>query len=498
MELDILFIDPPGRNGHVPNNGLAYICANLKQHGLRTKVVDLNMKQKNQDRYLEYIDKCRLVGVSVKGHVLHAALNIVKQIKLHSFTIPVVLGGPQITVVGEKILKENPFVDYGLKGDAEYALLDLYNSLNIPDKSNISGLIWRRNGRIISNPYDFIKNLDKLPFPDYAEFDSVDIIELGFKKNIAKIIYPIVTSRGCPYQCIYCSVGKIKGRIFRARTPENCIEELIYAQDKYGIERFQVLDDTFTQDMTRASKFCELLINRKLNLKWTCGNGIRADRLDLNLAKLMKQSGCYHIAFGVESTDPEILDKVNKKISLEKIEQAIKIIKNVGIEPHAYFIVGLPGANFEKDLKSLVWSKNVGVAASFWMLVPYEGTPLWELKSGRMLMDYTRGTHYGPDIKVVYETDDYPAKDRQEFFYLANFLAGTWIISMSFPGGKSKLIFYLLRKSFPRSIGLKIDISKAIINKFVIPGSREILGKLLGLIGLKEPIKNILKKIGWI
>jgi anaerobic magnesium-protoporphyrin IX monomethyl ester cyclase len=459
MAVDILLIDPAGAATHVPNVGLGYICGSLRRHNLTARVVDLNLRRDDPQRYLALSRKCALIGISVKANVYRQALEIAEHIKADSPGVPVVLGGPHISIVGERVMAENPSIDFCIKGEAEESLPALFAALDQGDKSHIQGLLWKKGGVIKANVRGHHESLDDLEFPEYSDFDSFEIIAQGFSGSTG-LTYPLITSRGCPYRCIYCSVGMVMGRRFRARSPQNCLAELKKAQERFGTKSFMVLDDTFSQDIERASEFCRLLIDKDLASSWMCPNGVRADHFTRKLARLMKRAGCRLVTFGVESSDPKVLAGVKKGVKIEKIEEAVRIAKAEGFEVNCFFIVGLPGATIETDYASLNWVLRHGVRASFWMLVPYEGTALWDMKTGRMLDDYTRGSTFGPDAHVVYETDDYPAEERREFFCVGNYLSpgGRWIPQESFPGGRFKFSVYVLKKSLARSprLGLRV------------------------------------------
>jgi radical SAM superfamily enzyme YgiQ (UPF0313 family) len=464
MALDILLIDPAGAATHVPNVGLGYICGSLGRHKLKVRVVDLNLRRDDPQRYVTLSRRSALVGISVKANVYRQALEIAALVKAASPGVPVVLGGPHISVVGERVMAENHLIDYCIRGEGEESLPALFAALNHNNKSHIRGLIWRDGGVVKTNACGYHENLDDLEYPEYSDFDSFEIIARGFSDG-SRLTYPLITSRGCPYGCIYCSVGLVMGRRFRARSPQNCLAELQKARERFGITSYMVLDDTFSQDIGRASEFCCLLSDERLPFTWMCPNGVRADHFPRELARLMRRAGCRLVTFGVESSDPKVLAEVKKGVKIEAIEEAVGIAKAEGFEVNCFFIVGLPGATIETDYESLNWVSRHGVRASFWMLVPYEGTALWDMKSGRMLDDYTRGSTFGPDAHVVYETDDYPAEERREFFCVGNFLSpgGRWIPRESFPGGRLKFSVYVLKKSFARSPGLGLRVLAGVL-----------------------------------
>ncbi|HIG97093.1 MAG TPA: radical SAM protein [Candidatus Aenigmarchaeota archaeon] len=221
-----------------------------------------------------------------------------------------------------------------------------------------------------------------------------------------------------------CNVPTVIGRKFRTRSGRNIFDELMYAKEKYGSNEFKVLDDNFTLQMDRAKDICKLFLDEKLDMKWTCPNGIRADRLDEELCTLMKQAGCYSMSIGVESGDPDVFDKINKGERLDDVERGIKLAQAAGIKVHGFFIIGLLGSTYEADKRSMEFAKRLGITASWGILVPYPGTEVWEqIKKDhktRILRDWKEGFHVGARPKPVFDTSDYTAEERVRAYYYAN------------------------------------------------------------------------------
>ncbi len=221
-----------------------------------------------------------------------------------------------------------------------------------------------------------------------------------------------------------CNVPTVIGRRFRIRSGENILEELRYAQAKYGSKEFKVLDDNFTLQMDRAKDICRLFIKEKLDMKWTCPNGIRADRLDAELCSLMKEAGCYSMSIGVESGDPEVFDKIKKGEKLKDVEKGIRLAQAAGINVHGFFIIGLLGSTYEADKRSMEFAKRLGITASWGILVPYPGTEVWEqIKAdahARILRNWKEGFHIGARPKPVFDMPEYTAEERIRAYYYAN------------------------------------------------------------------------------
>jgi len=407
----ICFIDPPGITKGL-NVGLGYLASSLVREGHIVKVIDLNNNTRNIDERLNKIRNFDMIGISIKSSTAQSASHISEIIGRKDL----VCGGVHVTIDGYNFLVKNLNFKVCVIGEGEETLVKLAETME-GDVSfrDIEGVIYRDKGEIIVNPRRRpIVDLDSLPFPNYEVFDSFD----------GTIVhYPLITSRGCPYSCIYCCVGEISGRRWRARTPKNVIKELEYAKSKYGSRDFGILDDNFTQDIKRAKKFCELLIDDKITMSWSCPNGIRADRLDEELATLMKESGCKSVSIGIESLDEFVFDNIKKGEKLDDIIQAINILKKHKIRVEGFFIIGIPGDNLQKTKLSIELSKKLHLDEAVWNLfVPYPGTRAWRWvnEETRILRQWTEGFHFGPKIKSVFETDEFSEKERIHAFKVAN------------------------------------------------------------------------------
>lgn len=189
----------------------------------------------------------------------------------------------------------------------------------------------------------------------------------------------IITSRGCPFDCVFCFKG-VYGKKYRFRSKESVTEEWRWLIEKLGVKEIAVQDDLFNIRIDRAKDICREIIKEKLVLPWTTPNGIRADAFDDELAELMVRSGCYRIAFGIESGNQKILDSIGKKIKLEKIEQAIKTAKKAGLKTLGFFVMGSPGET------SLTMQDSIDFAvktdpdyAQFSVATPFPGTRLFDI-----------------------------------------------------------------------------------------------------------------------
>lgn len=414
--MKITLIDPPGVQEGL-NLGLGYLAASLTEAGHRVSVLDCNNHAFSEKALLEEIrkDEPGLIGFSIKSSTSCEAERIASEIK-KSFAGPLVAGGPHVTLSGEGFLKESHVFSHAILGEGEKALPRLCEAVEEGRKTSIKGLIVRDFPE--EEKPVFISDLDSLPQPDYSSFTNV-------KETLSKLNYPVITSRGCPHNCMYCSVCLVSGRKWRTRSLENVLEEIRNAKKKYGIKKFEVIDDNFTLDIERAKKFCRALAEEKINLEWSCPNGIRTDRIDAELAALMRESGCELVMVGVESGDEKVFAGIGKGESIEDVRRGIRYLKEAGIRVGGYFIIGLPGDSLKSTRKSVEFArKNRLDVAHFNMLVPYPQTRMreWVQKNGRMLVDYRMGRHFLGKPVPVFETDDFTAGERIKAYYMANTL----------------------------------------------------------------------------
>jgi radical SAM superfamily enzyme YgiQ (UPF0313 family) len=424
----ILLVDPPGKNKGL-NTGLAYLSAVLAE---RHEVTVLDLNNLNigscgdpnpdmsinelEDRIIQVVDDFQpaLFGVSVKTFTAGISKHILKYIKARKPEILTVVGGPHITLDGSSYMQQDS-ADFGILGEGEYAFLELCNSLEKNESiENLEGLLFWQYGSMRRNPQgNPIKDLDALPLPSYDSFTSVAANE----SNILE--YPILTSRGCPFRCSYCSMPQIMGRKWRSHSPRRVIDELKHAKEKYDSRSFTVVDDNFTLDLSRVEDIGDLLIHERINLPWTCQNGIRADRISEILARKMKRSGCRYVWIGIETADEEVFNTINKGERLEDIRTGIKRLKRAGIRVGGFFIVGLPYSKRESDLKSISFVKELAIDGWWFTFVPYPHTEAWDWVQthARLLRSPDGALQFGTnDIEPIFETDDYSKEARMKTY----------------------------------------------------------------------------------
>lgn len=391
------------------NTGLGYLASSLKtQPDIQVKVFDFDNRHNSVKARFEEIEKHDIVGVSIKSTVLPQVMQLVQTLSLKNATV--IAGGPHITLDGIHFMNDNPIFHYGFQGEAEKSL-ELF--VRGESHKEIPGLISRRES--INNKPERIEDLDSLPFPAYEQFDSVS-------EHISN--YPLVTSRGCPFNCTFCCVKKVIGRKWIARSISNIIEELAYVKKQFGVKVFNIQDDNFSMDINRAKEFCEALLQRDFEFIWSCPNGVRADRLDEELLKLMKRSGCHAIALGIESSNEREFKSIKKGETLEQVTWAARKAREIGMEVYGNFIIGLPYSTLDSVKQSVKFAKeNKLSSAIFNLLVPFPGTEIyeWVTENGKNLMLWQEAYMQGAGRPtVVFETPEFPKEEREKAYFEAN------------------------------------------------------------------------------
>ncbi len=415
-KISILLIDPPGFQQGL-NIGLGYLNAALRSAGIcQVETLDLNntFRGLSKEKIITFIQQrgFDIVGFSIKTPTFNSASELSRHIREQCPGVIQIAGGAHISLSAEEFMQQQEQFDFCIAGEAEESLVALCRELETkkPEEVNrIDGVLSRhaynKNKEVPKNI--FIKDLDTLPFPVYEGFHGFSDSSVSAMKE-----YLIVTSRGCPYLCTYCSVGIISGHKMRFREVEEVIRELKQAKEKYGITRFNIIDDNFTQHVKRAKQLCRRMIEEKLNLVWHCGNGIRADMLDQELAFLMREAGCELVCIGIENADPAVFHTIKKGETLEEVARGIRYLKNAQIEVVGFFIIGLPGDSPRSSELSLRFIEESGLdSARYGILLPYPKTEVFDIlqQDATFLRDYKEGIHFSDTIQPVFETERFSA-----------------------------------------------------------------------------------------
>lgn len=362
-----------------PPLGLGYLSSYLKSKGYNTKIIDgLNLSLSN-DGIVRFSEDADLVCITCLSDFFSQVIDL--SLRLKNRNKIVVIGGAHATALPEFTLKQTQ-ADFVVVGEGEKTLFELVQAIEKHKSTDgIRGVLSSNNGKIRKR--EFLEDLNQLPFPDWSEINP-QIYKKAPHGGLVRFfpVAPIITTRGCPYECTFCASPKLWDRNIRYRNPENVVEEIEFLKKDFGIREIHFEDDNFTLNRKHITEICELLIKKEIKISWACPNGVRVDQLDKDLLLLMKRSGCYFLAFGIESANQEILDNVRKKTKIFDIENVVKMADKLKIVTQGFFIFGLPGETKETISQTIRFAKRIPLdKAQFLLLDILPGSQLWnELK----------------------------------------------------------------------------------------------------------------------
>ena len=435
-----------------PHYGMAILSGVARSLcGYDAKIIDMRLGY-DDDYVLKVVKEFKpdyYATTSVtQGHEDVYELN--RKVKETDKKIKIIIGGSHTSVTVKDVLNESG-ADIAVIKEGEMQLKEILQGIPL---DNILGIAFKKGDECLVNPErPFLDNLDELPMPAY------DLFEL--KEYMDKKL-PMVTSRGCPHRCIFCSIFLTMGRTFRTRSPEHVANELEHWYKKYGYRKFAFNDDVFNFDKERVKKICDLIVERGLKIEWELRNGIRVDKVDLEMFQKMKKAGCIYIAFGIESGVQDVLNKMKKGATVEQIKKAAMLAKEAGLPAGGFFIIGLPGDNMENFKKTLQLAQELPLEeVRFYSALPYIGTEFYEIakKNGWFTIseeEYQNNLGVW-DGQPVIETQDFTKEERKK----------------------------------------ALDIGEKFVMKYI---SKKEFGPFLGTIAywiwLPKPTRGIMKKVG--
>jgi len=357
-----------------PPLGLLSMASVLRMHGYRTAVIDLLVQEISRKNFTQQIRDFQpdLVALSAYTEGFTSALQIAKTVKEVWNHAKIVMGGPHVSFEYEEALEQKN-IDFVIRFEGEFSLLLLLEHLNHPEQfpvSKVKGLVYKKDGKPVLNElYGFIKSLDALPL------SAIDLVDLEKYKSP----FTLITSRGCPGVCIFCSSKAMSGKTYRYRSAESIIAEIYYIGKYCSKDRFVLLDDTFTADEDHLKKFCRLYRRSGLSYNWRCTS--RVDKLSVDLLDLLFESGCRTLHMGVESGNQGILKSIRKGINLNDGLSLVKYANKKGFLVACSFILGHHAdtvQTMENTLSLIRELKSEGIFVSLSSNTPYPGTYLNE------------------------------------------------------------------------------------------------------------------------
>jgi radical SAM superfamily enzyme YgiQ (UPF0313 family) len=337
-------------------------------------------------------------------------------------------------------------LDVIVKGEAEETIAELAVANDI---SKVLGISYRRNGEVLhTEKHPLRQDLDSLPFPARHLIDNTIYI----RPDTGEPQTTISTSRGCPYECIYCLAPVISGSKLRMRSPKNVVDEVEQCVTKFNIRNFLFLADTFTLHRNWTVSVCKEIVDRGLKINW-CANS-RANSIDEEKLQWMKKAGCWLIAFGIESGNQEMLDRMKKSMKLEDSRRAIRLCRQYGIKSSAYYIFGLPWETRDTAEATIAFAKELNANfTEFYTAYPFPGTEFHDiaLKGGLFdPQDLVGNSYAGHDSTMISshalsrrELVEIIRRAAKEFYFRPAYVWQTLKGIRSLAEGKNYLIFGL-------------------------------------------------------
>lgn len=476
--MKITFLNPPQPNSKykflgvvAPSLGIGYIAAVLEQNNYDVDVLDSSALELSYDEIGEEMLKRNpdIVSISALTPTIGAALDAADKIKNVKPDTIVVLGGYHPTFEYENLLKEEESIDVIVRGEGEYTMLELVQKIESGgDLKDVQGLAFiddtSEDKTIIVTPdRPPIQDLDELPFPAFHLFPMEKYKILNITTNVATII----TTRGCPMQCSFCSSAALHGKHLRRRSYENVVDEIEMRLQEQNIDTIAFMDDTFTLDVKFVKNFCEEIKRRGLKFWWGCTS--RVDTLSEELLEMMKDAGCITIFMGVESADQQMLEKMNKNITVRKTMNAFKLARKVGIRTIASCVIGMPEDTRESMKKTIDFVSSLKPNyALFSLATPYPGTRFYKETFEKNLIkirDWSKYTLINPILETIDCSKD-DLRSIQKKAFIKFYIRPGYLISQTRQDGMVlvKTIFGVIRQMVSKKTNGNTDYNKTNVN----------------------------------
>jgi anaerobic magnesium-protoporphyrin IX monomethyl ester cyclase len=414
---------------------LSYAVAVLEKSGFEVLFIDGVAEELSISEFVGAVKKtgADIVIIECSTPSIRYDLLTAEKLKEEMCDIFVVLAGSHPTFFHEEILMGNEFIDVICRGEFDLTGRDIAVALsNGGELSEIKGISFRdEDGVHVNEERPLLKNLDELPFP------ARHIVKIApYLAGICTGNRPttMVSSRGCPYRCVYCLWPKtLYGSVFRARSPENVVDEIEQLVNEYHVDEIYFDDDCLTLNKKRLLKICALIKERNIDVKWICQS--RVDTVDEEMLKEMKEAGCHYMEFGVESGAQEILNVMKKGMALDSARKAFALCKKIGLKTQAYFLFGLPGENYKTFRKTVEFAKELDPdSAQFALAIPHPGTELYQVCEEKGWLKYDSWADFSAGNSLI-ETEELSREDAEKFrldAYREFYMRPSFIIKTAF------------------------------------------------------------------
>ncbi|HAJ56605.1 MAG TPA: hypothetical protein DCL35_02420 [Candidatus Omnitrophica bacterium] len=393
-----------------PPMGLMYLAGFLRKNNVDCKIIELGIFAATDsiktDRMVRFgisdetIERTiaqenpKLIGLTCMYSIYYRdCIEIADTIKRISPNTKVVLGGNHASSYWREMLKHRS-IDFIVIGEGEETFLELTNCiLKGAPTGSIKGIAYKAaSGEFIKTPArPLIKDLDSIPFPALDLLDFKRYLSEGNPFAMRSPAAGVISSRGCPGDCVYCTVKAVWGRSWRGRSPKNVVDEIEFLYNTYSIREIAFLDDSASVDRTRWEGICDEIIKRKIDIKWTTPNGIAHWTLNKDILRKMKKAGCYRITFGIESGHPATRKFLGKPYSLAQAKELIQYANRIGIWTICTNIIGFPYETMESIRETMRFSKSCDTDfATFYLLIPQPTSDVYQYFKKEGLLNFDK------------------------------------------------------------------------------------------------------------
>jgi len=378
--MHFVFIQPPIGRGVVsvtPSLSIPYLAAIVEGKQIQVSVVVSDAEGLGVKETAAKVIALRpdIVGFSIGTVAAFNSYQIARLVKAKIRDVITIAGGHHVTILPEEVLSNG--IDFAAIGEGEKTISEFCDYLlNLIKLENVHGIAFRQGDSIKYNTAQTaIENLDDLPLPAW-HLMPIDRYKSDFQKTLRNL--PVMTSRGCPGQCIFCYKG-LFGSKFRTRSPKSIVGEIKYLKNTLGITSFDFIDDFFAAIPSRAIEICELLKKEQLNLPWGLPSGIRVDVVNEELLRAFKEAGCYRIGFGVESGNDQVLRIIKKHTTKDQIRKAVRLAQLMQFETNCFFIIGNLGETESSINDTIEFALELDPdIVQFTVAIPYPGTEMYQ------------------------------------------------------------------------------------------------------------------------
>lgn len=390
-----LIVIPP-----LPPTDLMYLAAIAEREGLEAKIKDYSQSGNLEQDLREFNPDYLVVNIATPS--LEHDLDAIRKAKEFNPEIITIAKGAAFLTLGEKILAEHEFLDFGILGEAEETLKEI---LEEQEKTRILGIYYKENGNVkFTGNRAFIEDLDSLPFPARHLVDN----SIYRRPDNNKVQATIKVERGCPFHCFFCLATPVSGAKVRRRSVENIVAEIRECVEKYNIRNFLFWSDIFNLDKKWTMDLCQAIIDSGLKITWSANT--RADTADLEMAKMMYKSGCRLVSIGVESGSQEMLEKMGKNITLNDVRHTVKVFKQAKIRIYNYFVIGLPWETEETVEETIKFAIELNSDfISFYTATPLPGSRFYDYAKEHNLFDKEtsfESAYFYPAVNTHYLTKE--------------------------------------------------------------------------------------------